>query len=60
MEKHINVVAALQIGLSIFNLFIAFLIFTVLKLVGGFVDEPNAVTVLSIIADVLAIVFIIV
>ncbi|MBA4408465.1 MAG: hypothetical protein Q8S54_14310 [Bacteroidota bacterium] len=60
MEKHINVVAALQIGLSIFNLFIAFLIFTVLKLVGGFVDEPNAGTILSIIADVLAIVFILI
>lgn len=60
MEKHINVVAALQIGLSIFNLFIAFLIFTVLKLVGGFVDEPEGGMVLSIIADVLAIVFIVI
>ena len=60
MEKHINVVAALQIGLSIFNLFIAFLIFTVLKLVGGFVDEPEGGKVLSIIADVLAIVFIVI
>ncbi len=60
MEKHINVVAALQIGLSIFNLLIAFLIFTVLKLVGGFVDEPEGGMVLSIIADVLAIVFIVI
>ncbi|MBL7973122.1 MAG: hypothetical protein JNL03_16505 [Prolixibacteraceae bacterium] len=60
MEKHINIVAALQIGLSIFNLLIALLIFTVLKLVGGFVDDANGATVLSIIADVLAIVFIIV
>ena len=60
MEKHINIVAALQIGLSIFNLLIAFLIFTVLKLVGGFVDDANATTILSIIADVLAIVFIII
>ena len=60
MEKHINVVAALQIGFSIFNLFIAFLIFTVLKLVGGFIDDANGATVLSIIADVLAIVFIII
>lgn len=59
MEKHINVVAALQIGLSIFNLLIAFLIFTILKLVGGFVEEPNGATILSIIADILAIVFII-
>lgn len=60
MEKHINIVAAFQIGLSIFNLLIAFLIFTVLKLVGGFVDDANATTVLSIIADVLAVVFIII
>lgn len=60
MEKHINIVAALQIGLSIFNLLVAFLIFTVLKLVGGFVDDANATTILSIIADVLAIVFIVI
>lgn len=60
MEKHINIVAALQIGLSIFNLLIAFLIFTVLKLVGGFVDDANATTILSIIADVLAVVFIVI
>ena len=60
MEKHINVVAALQIGLSIFNLLIALLIFTVLNLVGGFVDEPNANNILSLIADILAIVFIVI
>jgi len=60
MEKHINIVAALQIGLSIFNLLVAFLIFTVLKLVGGFVDDANATTILSIIADVLAVVFIVI
>ena len=60
MEKHINIVAALQIGLSVFNLFIALLIFTVLKLVIGFVDEPAAGAILSIIADVLAIVFIVI
>jgi len=60
MEKHINIVAALQIGLSIFNLLIAFLIFTVLKLVGGFVDDANGVTILSLIADILAIVFIVI
>ena len=60
MEKHINTVAALQIGLSIFNLLIAFLIFTVLKLAVGFVDDGNGATILSLIADVLAIVFIII
>lgn len=60
MEKHINIVAALQIGLSIFNLLIAFLVFTVLKLVGGFVDDANGATILSLIADILAVVFIII
>ena len=57
MEKHINVVAALQIGLSIFGLLIVFLIFTVLKLVGGFINEPEGSMVLNIIANVIAIVF---
>lgn len=60
MEKHINVVAALQIGLSIFNLLIAFLIFTVLKLVVGVVDDATGASILSMIADVLAIIFIII
>jgi len=60
MQKNINIVAALQIGLSIFNLLIAFLIFTVLKVVGGFVDDANGSTILSLIADILAIVFIII
>lgn len=58
MEKHINVVAALQIGLSIFNLLIAFLIFTVLKLVGVSIDDTTGSTILSLIADVIAIVFV--
>lgn len=59
MEKHINVVAALQIGLSIFNLLIALLIFTIFKLVIGFVDDQNGEMVLSIIANVIAIAFIV-
>lgn len=60
MERHINIVAALQIGLSIFNLLVALVIFTVLKVVGGFVDEQNANTILSLIADFLAFLFIII
>lgn len=60
MEKHINVVAALQIGLSLFSLLIAFLIFTVMKLVGSFVNEPEGSMILNIIANVIAIVFIII
>ncbi len=60
MQKNINVVAALQIGLSIFNLFIAFLIFTLLKVVGGFVNEPTGSTIISLVADILAIAFIVI
>lgn len=60
MQKNINVVAALQIGLSIFNLFIAFLIFTLLKVVGGFVNEPTGLTIISLVADILAIAFIVI
>lgn len=60
MEKHTNIVASLQIGLSIFNLLVALLIFTVLKLVIGFIDDATAARILSIIADVLAIVFIVI
>jgi len=60
MEKHINIVAALQIGISIFNLLIALLIFTLFKLIIGFVDDSGGEMVLSTIANVVAIVFIIV
>lgn len=60
MEKHINVVAALQIGLNIFNLLIALLVFTVLKLIVGFVDDQNGETVLTIIANAIAILFILI
>lgn len=60
MERHINIVAALQIGLSIFNLLVAFVTFSILKLVGGFVDDANGSTILSLIADIFAIVFIVI
>lgn len=59
MEKHINVVAALQIGLSVFHLVIALLIFTILKLVIGLVDDQSGELVLSVIANFIAIIFII-
>lgn len=59
MEKHVNVVAALQIGFSILRLIIVFIIFTVLQFVGDFSGEPEAEVVLSIIANVIAIVFVV-
>ena len=60
MEKHINVAAALQIGLSVFNLIIALLIFTELKLIIGVVDNAESEMVISIIANVIASVFILI
>lgn len=54
MEKHINVVAALQIGLSIFCLLMVVLSFTVMKVIGGFIDEPEGEMILSIIGNVIA------
>lgn len=54
MEKHINVVAALQIGLSIFTLLLVIFAYTVFNLIGDFIDEPNGKMVLSIIAKAIA------
>ncbi|HLN75288.1 MAG: hypothetical protein ACM3O8_02855 [Methylococcaceae bacterium] len=54
MEKHINVVAALQIGLSIFTLLLVILSYTIFHLIGGFIDDPDSQMVFSIIADVIA------
>ncbi len=56
MEKHINVVAALRIGFSIFGLIIAGLFFTIFQLIGDFVDDHEAEIVLTIIANVLMVV----
>lgn len=54
MEKHINVVAALQIGLSIFTLLLVILAYTVFNVIGSFIDEPNGKMILSIIAKAIA------
>jgi hypothetical protein len=54
MEKNINVVAALQIGLSIFTLLVVILAYTVFNVIGSFIEEPEGKTVLSIIANVIA------
>lgn len=54
MEKHINVVAALQIGLSIFTLLMVILAYIAFNVIGSFIDEPNGKMVLSIIGNVIA------
>jgi hypothetical protein len=53
MEKHINIVAALQIGLSILSILIGIFVFTILCLVGNFSDDAQAEQVLSVIAIIL-------
>jgi hypothetical protein len=59
MEKHVNIVAALQIVNSVLGLFFALLIFTILSVVGSFIDEPDASLILDLIARILAVMFII-
>lgn len=59
MEKHINVVAALQIGLSILTMVIGVIIYIVFFLVGDFAEEQEAKFVLSIVSNVLIIFFVV-
>ena len=59
MEKHINVVAALHIGFSIFGIIIAVIIYSVLNLAGDFVNDDEANFILSIVANAVATFFII-
>jgi len=59
MEKHVNVVAALQIGLSILTIIIGVVIFIVLFFVGDLADDQEAEFVLSIIANVLIVFFVV-
>lgn len=59
MERHINVVAALQIGYSILGLIIGILLFTLFHFVGDFADDHEAEFVLSIIANVFIIFFVV-
>lgn len=56
MEKHIKVVAALHIGLSVLGIIIGIIAFAVLNLTGNFVEEVEAQKILAIIANVVVIV----
>ena len=56
MEKHINVVAALNIGLSLLRVIIAAVVFVILHFVGDFVDEHEVEVILSIVANVMIVV----
>ena len=57
MEKHINIVAALQIGFSILGIIIGAVVFVVLHFAGDFSGDHEAQVVLSIIANILIIFF---
>ncbi|NOR76577.1 MAG: hypothetical protein GQ525_15655 [Draconibacterium sp.] len=53
MDRHINVVAALQIGYSILGIIIGAVFFILFHFIGNFVDDQEAKIVLPIIANVL-------
>lgn len=59
MEKHINVVAILQIGFSILGLLIGGVLFTLFVLLGSFIQEPDAQVVFGIIAKVVMVVLVV-
>ena len=54
MEKHLNVVAALQIGFSVLWIVIGIVILFVLSMIGGFVDDKDANFVLPLIGQIVA------
>lgn len=52
MERHINIVAALQIGYSILGLVIGAVLFILFHFIGDFIDEQEVKLVLPIIAKI--------
>jgi len=50
MEKHVNIVAALQIGMSIFVAIIGIFGFVILSIIGNISNDKDAEIVLKIIA----------
>ena len=55
MEGHVRTVAALHIALSILGFLGAIILYSILNLIGNFVDDQEAEIVLKIIANVLII-----
>ncbi|MBT8387349.1 MAG: hypothetical protein KJO12_08040 [Ignavibacteria bacterium] len=50
MEKHLTVVAALQVGFSILGILAAIIVYTVLRSVIHMADDPEAARILAIVA----------
>jgi len=59
MESHVKIIGILYIVLSILGLIGALVLFMTLNLISGFTDDPNASMILSIVANVLAIVLVV-
>ncbi len=55
MEKHINVVAALHIGLSILGILLAVFIYVLFYFIGDIANDNDAQFVLSLIAKILVV-----
>ncbi len=55
MEGHIRTVASLHIALSILGFLLAIVLYSILSLIGNFVEDQDAEMVLTIIANALAI-----
>jgi Ni,Fe-hydrogenase I cytochrome b subunit len=55
MERHINIVAALHIGLSILGILIGIFVYVLLYFVGDLSNDNDAQFILSIIAKVLVV-----
>ncbi len=54
MEKHINIVASLHIGLSILGMLMGIFVFTILYFVGDITQDEQAQFILSIVSRALA------
>jgi hypothetical protein len=54
MEKHVHVVAALQIGFGVLSIVIGIVILVILSTIGGFVDDHDAKFVLPLIGEIVA------
>ena len=54
MEKHVHVIAALQIGLSIFGIVVGIVILVILSAIGGLVDDKDAGFILPLIGKIVA------
>jgi hypothetical protein len=50
MEKHLTIVAALQVGVSLLGILAAIIVYSILRSVSGYVDDYEAERVLRIVA----------